>query len=139
MLWLKEPTECNSFLNFINLDCRFRWVECQLETLRKCITVAAIEKALTGLPKTLDDTYNRILDSIPEEYQKEAFCVMQLLTVSYHPLTIAEVAEAVAIDCENEEFDPENRLPDQTDILEICSSLVTLSGYRNIIWVKSYV
>jgi hypothetical protein len=107
-------------------------VDCQLDTLRKCITISAVERALTELPNTLDETYNRILNNIPEEYHKEARRVMQLLAISYRPLTIDEVAEAIAVDCENEVFDPEKRLPDQMDILEICSSLVTLSGYFHI-------
>jgi hypothetical protein len=103
-------------------------VECQLETLKKCLTVAAVRKALQELPRTLDDTYNRILDNIPEEYRKEAICVMRLLAVSFRPLTIEEVAEATAVDVENEEFDTENRLRNPEVILEICSSLVKLAS-----------
>jgi hypothetical protein len=64
----------------------------------------------------LDITYNQILQSIPDEYQKEANCV----------LNMDEVAEAVD---ENESIDPEARLRDEHDILEICSSLVTWLGY----------
>jgi len=48
---------------------------------------------------------------------------------AYSPLKIAEVAEAVAVNCVTETFDPEDRLRDQQDILEICSSLIALSGY----------
>jgi len=39
------------------------------------------------------------------------------------------VAEAVAVDPEREIFDPENRLRDPEALLEICSSLLVLSGY----------
>lgn len=85
-------------------------MECQLNALRKCITPSAIRKALSHLPKTLDETYDRILKNIPLEYQREASCVLHLLIVSRRPLTLEEVAEAVIVDCENEVFDPENRL-----------------------------
>lgn len=104
-------------------------MECQLRTLRKCLKPSAIRKTLTELPKDLDETYDRILNKIPEEYIPEARCALQLLAVSFRPLTIDEVAEAVAIDCENEVFDSCNRLLDKNSILTICSSLVTLSGY----------
>lgn len=103
-------------------------MECQLEILRKCLTVPAVRKALQQLPRTLDDTYNRILDNIPKEYRREAFCVFNLLTVSFRPLTIEEVAEATAVDVENEEFDTENRLRNPEVILEICSSLIKLDS-----------
>ena len=104
-------------------------MECQLETLRKCINRSAIRRALYNLPKNLDETHERILRGIPEEYQREAQCIFHLLVVSRRPLKLAEVAEALAVNCETETFDPEDRLRDQHDILEICSSLITLSGY----------
>jgi hypothetical protein len=87
-----------------------------------------VRSALRNLPRTLYDTYERILNSIPQEYRKEAHCAFQLLTVSYEPLTLVQVAEAVAVDCESEMFDPENRLREPEALLEICSSLLSLSG-----------
>ena len=65
---------------------------------------------------------------IPKEYQREAHCVLQLLVISYQLLTLNEVAEVVAVDCKNEIFDPEDGLRDRHDILDICSSLIFLSG-----------
>ena len=62
-------------------------------------------------------------------HHREARCVMQFLAVAFCPVSIDVVAEAVAVDCENEIFSPEYRLQDPDDILEICSSLVVLSGY----------
>ena len=104
-------------------------MECQLEALRKCLTVSSVRHALCNLPPTLDATYERILINIPQEYRREAHCTLQLLTVSRRPLKLHEVAEAVAIDPEREIFDPENRLRDPEALLEICSSLLILSGY----------
>ena len=89
-----------------------------------------LRKALAELPKTLDETYDRILNSIPEEYRGDAYRVFQLLCVSFRPLTLGEIAETLAIDSENELFLVENRLRDKFDTLEICSSLVSL--YRCI-------
>ena len=103
-------------------------MECQLDALRKCLSASTVRNALHNLPRTLDDTYARILNNIPQEYHREAHCALQLLTVSIQPLTLREVAEAVAVDCECGRFDPENRLRAPEALLEICSSLVTLSG-----------
>jgi hypothetical protein len=45
------------------------------------------------------------------------------------PLKLYEVAEAVAVDPKAETIDPENRLREPATMLDICSSLVTLSGH----------
>lgn len=86
-------------------------------------------KVLRELPKTLDHTYDRILLRIPEEYHHDAQIVFNLLAFSARPISLAEAAEAVAIDLEQKSFDPRNRLRDPRDILKICSSLVTVSAF----------
>ncbi|KAG4414253.1 hypothetical protein IFR04_012625, partial [Cadophora malorum] len=103
----------------------FRWVVCQLDVLRKCLKVDALRKALKSLPKTLDDTYARILLSIDEDYSQDAFRILQWLVYSARPLRIEEMVEVIAIDTEKSQFNPENRLPDPRDLLTICSSLIT--------------
>jgi hypothetical protein len=51
-----------------------------------------------------------------------------MLAVSYRPLTLDEVAEALSIDFENETFNREEiGILDKYDVLKMCSSLVTLS------------
>ncbi|KIJ42505.1 hypothetical protein M422DRAFT_170991, partial [Sphaerobolus stellatus SS14] len=45
----------------------FRWVECQVNTLRKCHRPYDVKKALISLPQTLDETYRRILLAVEEE------------------------------------------------------------------------
>jgi hypothetical protein len=47
---------------------RFRWAVCQIDALRrlKCER-DVVKKALANLPKTLDETYDRIFLSVPEE------------------------------------------------------------------------
>jgi hypothetical protein len=76
----------------------------------------------------LDETYERILKSIPSEDRKDVYSIVQMLAVSFCPLTIDEVAEALAIDTESGEFNRETSgFMNKYDILKICSSLVTLS------------
>ena len=107
---------------------RFRWAVCQLDTLRKCIKPSALRKALASLPKTLDETYERILSNIDETHAEDAFKVLQWLAFSARPLELQEVAEATAITLDDlPRFDPEDRLRHPTDILAICSSLISVS------------
>ena len=85
-----------------------------------------LRKTLQSLPKTLDDTYGRILASISEAYSQDAFRILQWLVYSARPLLLEEVAEVVAVNAEESQFDPEDRLTDPRDVLTICSSLVTM-------------
>jgi len=104
---------------------RFRWVECQLNALRNCINVLQIRRELKKLPKTLDDTYARILQNIPEDSRKVAHTALQLLAVSFRPLTVEEAANATAVDYENEKYDPILQRPrDPNYILKLCSGLI---------------
>lgn len=91
--------------------------------------MASVRKALNSLPATLDETYDRILNNIPSEYRKEAHCILQLVTVCYSTPSLEGLADAVGVDTCSLRFNPDERLADKFDILEICSSLVTLSGY----------
>ena len=111
-----------------NSYARFRWAVCQLDTLGKCRNRAMLRKALATLPLTLDTTYDRILCAIAEEDVSYAIRVLSWLAFSDRPLTVDEVAEVIAIDVARDPaFDPEEVLEDPMEILEICSSLVTIA------------
>ena len=123
---------------------RFRWAVCQLDTLRKCIKPSALRKVLATLPKTLDDTYERILCAIDEAHAADAFKILQWLAFSTRPLELQELAEATAITLDDvPKFDPEDRLRHPTDILALCSSLVSISAkstersFRSPFWGRS--
>ncbi|KAF8524446.1 hypothetical protein JB92DRAFT_3093811 [Gautieria morchelliformis] len=60
----------------------FRWVACQLDALGKCRTSAAVEAALQTLPRTLYETYDKILLNIQEEDRQSALKVLQWLAFS---------------------------------------------------------
>ena len=106
---------------------RFRWAVCQLDALRSCVNLYGLRKKLASLPKDLDETYDRILDSIDEDNQQDALKILQWLTYSARPLLLGEVAEVIAIDVnESPRFNPDKRYPEPQDILTICSSLISL-------------
>lgn len=109
---------------------RFRWVVCQLDMLRNCVTLPALRKALKTLPKTLDETYERILTNIDESYASDVRKLLQFLTFSPRAMSLTELVEVLAVDMEREEpqFNPENRIPDPKDILTMCSTLATTAN-----------
>ena len=90
-----------------------------------------LRKALGSLPKTLDDTYTRILCNIDEERYQYAFKILQWLTYSRRPLKLEELAEVVAINVEEDpRFDPDNKFSEPQDILQICPSLISLEDQK---------
>ena len=93
------------------------------------MNLRGLRDTLASLPKTLDDTYTRILCNIDEGHFQYAFKVLQWLAYSARPLELRELSEVIAIDIEGSpRFDPENRRPDPRDILTICPSLISLQN-----------
>jgi hypothetical protein len=108
---------------------RFRWVYCQLDTLRRCMP-SGIPKALDELPITLDDTYERILQGIPKEKFQHARRLFQCIVAAIRPLRVEELAEIFAIEFDANEatnlvdgWRPEN--PEEA-VHSACSSLIAI-------------
>ena len=109
---------------------RFRWVACQLESLQLCRRVGEVKMTLQTLPKTLDDTYERILLGIPLQYQQEAISALSWLVFGKRPFTVEELAEASVIDITstiNRPFDANERLLDPGSIITTLSGLVSVT------------
>ncbi|KAK1047098.1 hypothetical protein LTR74_017830 [Friedmanniomyces endolithicus] len=109
----------------------FRWAACQLDTLAQCVTRGKVRRALRDLPKTLDDTYARILSRIDEgQNAEEALKILRSLAYAERPLTANEVLEVTGILTEKDSshFDEDEVLRDSRDSLRICSSLVSITS-----------
>jgi ankyrin repeat protein len=107
---------------------RFRWVACQIDVLKNCLDYPRLRKALNTLPKTLDETYARILESIPNEHSTQAATILNLLIWSKWNFKINELVDATATNLdEDPPFDSRNRMPAPRDVLRVCSSLVSVS------------
>ncbi|KFY32241.1 hypothetical protein V493_00374, partial [Pseudogymnoascus sp. VKM F-4281 (FW-2241)] len=105
----------------------FRWAVCQMDTFGKCRTRFALQKALKALPTTLDETYERILCTISDEDSEYAMRILQWLAFSSRPLSVEELAEVVAINVDRETaFDRNEVLEDPMEVLDICTSLVSV-------------
>jgi hypothetical protein len=87
-----------------------------------------LQKALRRLPKTLDETYARILtDNIPPGCLPYTIRILQFLTFSERPLRIEEAVDAIAVDqTERPRFHTRNRMPVPREISRCCSSLIAI-------------
>jgi len=133
----REPTECkgsllHSFAMVLILLRRFRWVYCQLETLRHCLP-PSIRGVLDELPETLDETYERVLRDINKANREHALRLLHCLTVSMRPLRVKELAEVLAVDFDAArqggipKLNPDWRWADQHQaVLSTCSSLIAI-------------
>ena len=103
----------------------------QLDSLKKCIAPSDVKKTLKSLPKTLHETYDRILLSIDERHWEKALIALRWISYSCQPIMIEELAEAVIIDPNiSPSFNPHERIPDPDWLLEILSGLVVVSVTR---------
>ena len=114
--------------------------------LRKCSTPSAIRRTLQSLPKSLDETYSKILMEIDDANCPTATRILQWLAFSIRPvrhpipfrffftnclvveLCLTEMAETLAIDVDAQDrphYDPDLRFFDMRELLNVCSSLVT--------------
>jgi ankyrin repeat protein len=106
-------------------------VFCQLEVLRHCLP-ASIRQTLDRLPKSLDETYLRVLNQIAQVNQAHAHRMLQCLVVAARPLRVKELAELLAFEFDDAKGGiPKHRaawrLDDRTQaVLSTCSSLVTI-------------
>lgn len=108
---------------------------CQLDSLRKCLKLGALRKALNTLPETLDDTYARIIAKLDKDYEEDALKILQWLCNSKRPMRLDEMVELLAVDLVSGfRFRPEAKLLDPWDNLTICSTLiiVTAAGEKGI-------
>ena len=81
----------------------FRWVALQVDTLcdpERVYSVEDVEYLLPKLPKTLEDTYSRILDdleTLPPFSRETIQNLLKLLICAEYPMSIAQVLEALTI------------------------------------------
>ena len=86
---------------------------------------------LSELPKSLDETYLRVLKGIDDANKEDVYRLLQCLVVSIRPLRVEELAEVLAVDLDNTEgipkLNPDWRWEDQEQSLQAaCSSLIAI-------------
>lgn len=108
----------------------FLWIKAQLDELQNHTTPAAVEQALStfSLPQHLVEVYQQSLAKIPKENLNRVSSILRIIAAALRPLTLDEVAEATAIDHENENFDPSMVPREKHDVLLDLSGLVSVTG-----------
>ena len=112
------------------LSNRFRWVFCQLQSLRNCLP-PSVRRALDELPESLDATYERVLEEIKKPNREHARRLLQCLVVAVRTLRVSELAEVLAVDFDDYEgipkLKPNWRWEDEEQaLLSSCSSLIAI-------------
>ncbi|KAJ5249464.1 hypothetical protein N7524_011780 [Penicillium chrysogenum] len=94
---------------------RFRWAELQIDALAPLVKKDKLIEALDKVPATLEDTYRRVLDSIPPDNVSTAREILMILCLSPTAVNLDTVAQMADID-------------NSGDVVTTCtSSLVTLN------------
>jgi hypothetical protein len=100
-----------------------------LEVLRHCFPTN-LRHILKELPKSLDETYKRILKDINNANRMHAYRLLQCLTVASRPLRVEELAEVLTFDLSTggiPKLNADWRWENQEDaVLSACSSLVSV-------------
>lgn len=117
---------------------RFQWVVCQLDMLKRCLSVAAVRKALEeGLPKDLNQTYDQILARIDDQHLPEVMKILKALIATESVLFLDEIVEILAVDFEQmpPRFEQDLRIMDPRSILsmyafQLFGHLAILRGER---------
>ena len=99
-----------------------------MEVLRHCFP-ANLRRTLEELPKSLDETYKRILNEINNANRVHAYRLLQCLMVALRPLRVEELAEVLAFDLTVggiPRLNTDWRWEDKEEaVLSACSSLVS--------------
>ncbi|KAF3482178.1 ankyrin repeat-containing protein [Arthroderma uncinatum] len=106
----------------------FRWVECQFQALKSCLrSEKKLMKCLEGLPRDLDETYERMLCNIDEDAVEEARRMLTFLCYSARPLTVPEIIDGIAVSLdEPAHLDRQRRLEGADDLYDLCPGLISI-------------
>ncbi|KAF5351444.1 hypothetical protein D9758_013510 [Tetrapyrgos nigripes] len=107
---------------------QIRWVDCQLTALDGIKMPKRVRKALKSLPKTLQETYAKILEQVEEELRDDVNTIFQWLLFAYRPLTVGEIQHILAVDVEEKTFSSQDLLENiETELHKVVnSSLVVI-------------
>ncbi|KAF7536294.1 hypothetical protein G7054_g4673 [Neopestalotiopsis clavispora] len=109
----------------------FRWVACQLDHICELPTDRSRREALSKLPPTLFDTYERILLGIQSQETETQVLVQRSLRIISSRfstrLTVRAMCEAVSVSEEMDTLNDED-VVDEAEILHWCGSLVRKSN-----------
>ncbi|KAJ5998550.1 hypothetical protein N7451_006360 [Penicillium sp. IBT 35674x] len=112
----------------------FLWVALQIDNLCTMCTDEAIRQALVDLPRTLSETFNRILrrfdSNIARAHQRS---ILEIIVAARHPLNPGELREALSVEPGNTTWNPSRLVNDIFGILTCCGGLLTIDEEENTV------
>lgn len=116
-------------------------MNCQLDAISACRTVQGISDSLKSLPKGLHETYDRILQEIEEAGPDRRSIVertLMWLVAALEPLNLTQLVEALSIEIGCTALNQKLSVMSPTDLLEICSCLVSFDERTGIVTLSHY-
>ncbi|THY82077.1 ankyrin, partial [Aureobasidium pullulans] len=108
----------------LTIKFRFLWARLQIDVLwDTCRTDAEIVVALRGLPKDLDETYEKCLERLRRKQEPYALRVLRYVYEAKNPLTVDALGEALATDPLSGELQSK-QIPPSRFIIECGANLV---------------
>ncbi|PLN82631.1 hypothetical protein BDW42DRAFT_184666 [Aspergillus taichungensis] len=109
----------------------FRYVQLQLDALKRALNRNHLYRYLHSLPRSLDETYERILDSIDKDYVDDIRRILTMLCFSNQSLTVDELIHAHAVDLNEPSHLDSGRFLDIDGLQEICTGLIEIAVYQD--------
>ncbi|KAJ5639244.1 uncharacterized protein N7484_007106 [Penicillium longicatenatum] len=112
----------------------FLWVALQIDNLCTMCTDEAIRQALVDLPRTLSETFDRILrrfdSNVARTHQRS---ILQIIVAARHPLKPGELREALSVEPGDPTWNPSKLVNDIFGILTCCGGLLTIDEEENTV------
>ncbi|KAF8125621.1 hypothetical protein EV363DRAFT_1299128 [Boletus edulis] len=118
----------------------FRWIQCSIDTLDRCVTRKEVRSALDSLPEGLDGTYERILLAIDMKRREGQLARRALtwLVAALRPLQLSELIEGLSINLETRTLDLDFGPMHNGVLLDACGSLVIYNEKTGIIILSHF-
>ena len=92
---------------------RFRWMDCQLQSLQRCATPVAVRKVLDDLPKSLEVHYARVLEGVDESNRDSVRSILRWVAFGLRPVRYFRSQLARQLDANHHRNScPSPRLPE---------------------------
>ncbi|KAJ3840311.1 ankyrin repeat-containing domain protein [Lentinula raphanica] len=113
-------------------DGGFRYIDCQLQTLKECANQNQICKVLAKLPVDLKETYAEAIRKCQKSiHSKNAYYILLWLLNSFTPLYIDQVAVILSIDLEEKSIDADTEM--LIGLEKIVDTTLVTVGANNIV------
>ncbi|KAG4436826.1 hypothetical protein IFR05_007675 [Cadophora sp. M221] len=117
----------------------FLWVEFQLCDLCEAESDHGIKRTLENLPKSLSETYDRLLAKITGDERRQMIVRMfKWIVCSRRPLLVDELREAIAFTLDDEEWQREKIVTNIDRLIRACGNLVIIDGNTKIVQFAHY-